>query len=84
MVKSIKEIQAAGVEPAIWKLEGVDKPASAKAVVKQAQSGGRKAGRYHSWIAENLKKKFKNGLKSAQKSQESLDLRLEEPFSGIH
>jgi myo-inositol catabolism protein IolC len=44
MVDSIKEIQSAGVEPAIWKLEGVDKPADAKAVVKQAQSGGRKVG----------------------------------------
>jgi len=44
MVDSIKEIQNAGVEPAIWKLEGVDKPKSAKAVVKQAQSGGRKVG----------------------------------------
>jgi 5-dehydro-2-deoxygluconokinase len=44
MVGSIKEIQEAGIEPTIWKLEGVDKPESAKAVVKQAQSGGRKAG----------------------------------------
>jgi myo-inositol catabolism protein IolC len=44
MVGSIKAIQDAGVEPAIWKLEGVDKPESAKAVVKQAQSGGRKVG----------------------------------------
>jgi hypothetical protein len=33
-----------GVEPAIWKLEGVDKPEDAKAVVKQAQTGGRKVG----------------------------------------
>jgi 5-dehydro-2-deoxygluconokinase len=44
MVQCLKEIQAAGVEPAIWKLEGVDKPEDAKAVVKQAQSGGRKVG----------------------------------------
>ena len=44
MVQSLEEIQNAGVEPAIWKLEGVDKPESAKAVVKQAQSNGRKAG----------------------------------------
>jgi myo-inositol catabolism protein IolC len=44
MVTSLKEIQAAGVEPAIWKLEGLDEPESAKAVVKQAQSGGRKVG----------------------------------------
>jgi len=44
MVGSIKEIQDAGVEPAIWKLEGVDKAADAKAVVKQAQAGGRKVG----------------------------------------
>jgi len=44
MVDSLKEIQDAGVEPAIWKLEGVDKPSDAKAVVKQAQTGGRKVG----------------------------------------
>jgi myo-inositol catabolism protein IolC len=44
MVNSIKEIQDGGIEPAIWKLEGVDKPESAKAVVKQAQMGGRKVG----------------------------------------
>jgi myo-inositol catabolism protein IolC len=44
MVDCLKQIQAAGVEPAIWKLEGVDDPADAKAVVKQAQTGGRKAG----------------------------------------
>jgi 5-dehydro-2-deoxygluconokinase len=44
MVVSLKEIQDAGVEPAIWKLEGVDKPEDAKAVVKQAQTGGRKVG----------------------------------------
>jgi myo-inositol catabolism protein IolC len=44
MVTSLKEIQVAGVEPKIWKLEGVDKPEDAKAVVKQAQSGGRKVG----------------------------------------
>ncbi len=44
MVTTLKEIQEAGVEPSIWKLEGVDKPADAKAVVKQAQTGGRKVG----------------------------------------
>jgi myo-inositol catabolism protein IolC len=44
MVESLKEIQNAGVEPAIWKLEGVDKKEDAKAVVKQAQTGGRKVG----------------------------------------
>jgi myo-inositol catabolism protein IolC len=44
MIKSLAEIQAAGVEPAIWKLEGVENPKDAKAIVAQAQSGGRKAG----------------------------------------
>ncbi len=44
MVESIKEIQDAGVEPSIWKLEGVDKPESARAIVKQAQIDGRKVG----------------------------------------
>jgi myo-inositol catabolism protein IolC len=44
MCESLKQIQDGGVEPAIWKLEGVDKPKDAKAIVKQAQAGGRKAG----------------------------------------
>jgi myo-inositol catabolism protein IolC len=44
MVESIKAIQMAGIEPAVWKLEGVDKPEDAKAVVAQVQSNGRKAG----------------------------------------
>ena len=44
MVESIKAIQAAGVEPSVWKLEGVDNSDDAKTIVNQAQSGGRKAG----------------------------------------
>ena len=44
MCESIKQIQDGGVEPAIWKLEGVEDPKNAKAIVKQAQAGGRKVG----------------------------------------
>jgi myo-inositol catabolism protein IolC len=44
MCKTISEIQDAGIEPSVWKLEGVDSPDDAKAIVKQAQSGGRKVG----------------------------------------
>ena len=44
MVESLKEIQVAGIEPSVWKLEGVDNPEDAKTIVSQAQSGGRKAG----------------------------------------
>jgi myo-inositol catabolism protein IolC len=44
MCESLKQIQDGGVEPAIWKLEGVDKVEDAKAIVAQAQAGGRKAG----------------------------------------
>ena len=44
MCESIKQIQDGGVETAIWKLEGVEDPNNAKAIVKQAQAGGRKAG----------------------------------------
>jgi len=43
MVEAMKQIQDAGIEPSIWKLEGVEKPEDAKAVVKQAQRDGRKA-----------------------------------------
>ncbi len=44
MCEALKQIQDGGVEPAIWKLEGVEDPANAKAIVEQAQAGGRKAG----------------------------------------
>jgi len=44
MVVSLSEIQKAGVEPEIWKLEGTEKESDALALVKQAQTGGRKAG----------------------------------------
>jgi len=43
MVEALKQIQDGGVEPTIWKLEGVEKPEDAKALVKQAQRDGRKA-----------------------------------------
>ncbi len=44
MVESMKAIQAAGVEPVVWKLEGVHNSESAKAVVEQAWKDGRKTG----------------------------------------
>ena len=44
MVESMKAIQAEGIEPSVWKLEGVEDPRDAKAVVEQAQKDGRRAG----------------------------------------
>ncbi len=44
MVQALKELQDAGVEPDVWKLEGVEKPADSKALVKQAQAEGRDTG----------------------------------------
>lgn len=41
MLKAIKEIQNAGIEPALWKLEGIESEDQARALVAQAQSGGR-------------------------------------------
>lgn len=43
MVEAIRQIQNAGVEPTIWKLEGVEKAVDAKAVVSAAQRDGRTA-----------------------------------------
>jgi len=44
MVRAIEEIQDAGAEPTIWKLEGVEKAVDAETVVKAVQRNGRKAG----------------------------------------
>jgi myo-inositol catabolism protein IolC len=43
MVEAMRQIQDAGVEPTIWKLEGVEKASDAEAVVKAAQRDGREA-----------------------------------------
>ena len=39
--RAMDELQAAGVEPDVWKLEGMDDAAAARAVVAQAQASGR-------------------------------------------
>jgi 5-dehydro-2-deoxygluconokinase len=44
MVIAMAEIQHAGVEPTIWKLEGMEGEPDARAVVGQAKAGGRAAG----------------------------------------
>jgi myo-inositol catabolism protein IolC len=44
MVESMREIQAARIEPSVWKVEGVENTNDSKAIVDQAQSGGRQVG----------------------------------------
>jgi 5-dehydro-2-deoxygluconokinase len=44
MVQAMAQLQEAGIEPDLWKIEGVDQPEDAIAIVKQAQTNGRKAG----------------------------------------
>jgi 5-dehydro-2-deoxygluconokinase len=41
MVEAIRELQKAGVEPDLWKIEGLDRAEDCQAVVAAAQAGGR-------------------------------------------
>jgi myo-inositol catabolism protein IolC len=41
MLTAIKEIQDAGVEPDIWKIEGIDQRADCERIAEQARSNGR-------------------------------------------
>jgi myo-inositol catabolism protein IolC len=41
VVQTIASLQAGGVEPDIWKIEGLDSEEDASAVVRQARAGGR-------------------------------------------
>ena len=43
MIEAIQELQNFGIEPDIWKIEGLDKADDAKAVAAATQSGGRDA-----------------------------------------
>ncbi len=41
MVRAIEELQEAGVEPDVWKIEGLDSAEDCKTIVKTARKGGR-------------------------------------------
>jgi len=41
MVEAMRELQAAGVEPDLWKIEGLDRAEDCRAVVATARAGGR-------------------------------------------
>jgi 5-dehydro-2-deoxygluconokinase len=41
MVEAIRELQAAGVDPDVWKIEGLDRPEDCQAIVTAARAGGR-------------------------------------------
>jgi myo-inositol catabolism protein IolC len=41
MVEAMRELQAAGVEPDLWKVEGLDRAEDCRAVVATARAGGR-------------------------------------------
>jgi len=41
MVRAIQELQDAGVEPDVWKIEGLDRPEDCEKVVAAARRGGR-------------------------------------------
>jgi myo-inositol catabolism protein IolC len=43
VVRAIAELQEAGVEPEIWKIEGLEAPWDCERVVEQARAGGRDA-----------------------------------------
>lgn len=42
MIKAMAQLQDFGIEPDVWKLEGIETAADSKAVAHQAQVGGRK------------------------------------------
>jgi myo-inositol catabolism protein IolC len=41
MLQAIREIQEAGIEPDIWKIEGIDKREDCERIAQQVRSGGR-------------------------------------------
>lgn len=41
LVRAMGELQASGVEPDVWKIEGMDRPADCANVARQARAGGR-------------------------------------------
>jgi hypothetical protein len=46
-LRAIAELQAAGVEPEIWKVEGLDRREDYERVTEQARSAGREGGAWH-------------------------------------
>ncbi len=68
MVRAILELQDKGVEPAVWKLEGVEKQEDSKALVEACQRDGRNAGIITLGRGENAEK-VKEWLKVGAKQK---------------
>ena len=43
MVRTIQELQSAGIEPDVWKIEGLDRREDCEKIVETAKAGGRSA-----------------------------------------
>ncbi|HEX5751328.1 MAG TPA: DUF2090 domain-containing protein [Archangium sp.] len=41
LVRAMEELQAGGVEPDVWKIEGLERPSDCENVARQARAGGR-------------------------------------------
>jgi len=64
MVGAIEQLQAAGVEPDIWKVEGLDRRGDCERIVATARAGGRIRWAASSWAAARTTKRCASGWRS--------------------
>ena len=83
MVEAIQELQDQGVEPDLWKVEGLDRREDCEQVVAAARAGGRHRSAASFSVAARTTEKFANGSRSRRLCRVSSDLRSAARFSGI-
>jgi myo-inositol catabolism protein IolC len=83
MVEAIRELQDRGVEPDLWKLEGLDRREDCERVVAAAALAGVTLSAVSFSVAARTTAKFVNGSRSRRLCRASSALRSAALFSGI-
>lgn len=82
MVQAIRELQDAGVEADVWKIEGLDRREDCERIVAVAHRGGRDKVGSIVWAEAKTLKKFTSGLRRQRGPLASLDLPSAAPYFG--
>ena len=61
MVRAITELQDAGIEADVWKIEGLDRPEDCARVVAAARRGGRDTSAASSWVEARTTPRYASG-----------------------
>ena len=61
MVRAIADLQGAGIEPDVWKIEGIDRPEDCAGSSRPCAAAGETVSAASSWVAARTTRKSASG-----------------------